>query len=47
MCVWPPNTGILEPEETTVARQRLCKRVPAETNTLARIEELLDAVFSM
>jgi hypothetical protein len=30
-----------------VARQRLVKNVNAETNTHARIEEFLDAFFSM
>jgi hypothetical protein len=29
------------------ARQRLCKHVPAATNSDATIEELLDAMFSV
>jgi hypothetical protein len=38
---------ILKPEETVIARQRLGKHFPAATNTRAKKEGLLDAVFSM
>jgi hypothetical protein len=33
--------------ETSIARQRLGKHVPAGTNTQATIEELLETVFSV
>jgi hypothetical protein len=29
---WRPKAGIVEPQETSIARQRLGKHVPAETN---------------
>jgi hypothetical protein len=35
----------VEPEKTSVARQRLGKQFPEETNTRATIEELFHAVF--
>jgi hypothetical protein len=38
---------IVDPEETAVAKQRLSKHIPTATNTEAKIEELLKAVFSM
>jgi hypothetical protein len=49
LCVphYRPKSGIVEPEETTVAWQRLVEHVPAATNTHSTIEELLDAVLSM
>jgi hypothetical protein len=49
VCVHPERqkTGIVEPEETAVARQRLAKHLPASTNTHTTVEELLDAVFSV
>jgi hypothetical protein len=34
----------MEPE-TSIARQRLGKQVPAEMDTQATIEELLDTIF--
>jgi hypothetical protein len=37
----------VEPGETAVARQRLSKDVPTETNTHTTMEELLDAEFSV
>jgi hypothetical protein len=40
------KTGIVDPGETAVARQRLGHHVPATTNTYAATE-LLDAAFSM
>jgi hypothetical protein len=40
-----PKTGIVEPEETAAARQRLGKHVSAATNTHITIEEQLVAVF--
>jgi hypothetical protein len=43
---WRLKAGIVESEETGIARQRLSKEVPAATNTQARIE-LLDAAFSI
>jgi hypothetical protein len=47
LCLPPQQAGIVEPEETAVARQRLGKYVFAATNTQATTEELLDAVISM
>jgi hypothetical protein len=49
LCLSPvtPESGIVEPEETAVARQRLCKYFPAATNTTVTIEKQLDVVFSM
>jgi hypothetical protein len=41
------KAGIVEPEETDVARQRLNKHFPTETSTHATIKELLGTVFSM
>jgi hypothetical protein len=41
------EAGIVEPEETTTALQRLRKHDPAATDTNATIEELLDAVSSI
>jgi hypothetical protein len=38
--------GIVEPEETAVARQQLTKHVPAETNKRVTREKLLSAAFS-
>jgi hypothetical protein len=46
--VCPPyQAGIVEPEETVVASQRLGKHVPAAENTHAETEKLLEAVFSV
>jgi hypothetical protein len=36
---WRPQAGILKSEETSIARQRLGKHIPAATNTHATIEE--------
>jgi hypothetical protein len=36
---WSLKAGILEPEQTFVARQRLGKHIPAETNTHATIKD--------
>jgi hypothetical protein len=47
MCVCVSLLSIVEPEETAVARKRLGEHVHAATNTLATIEELLDAMISM
>jgi hypothetical protein len=44
---WHLKGGIVEPEETDVARQRLDKHVSAATDTHPTIEELLETVFSM
>jgi hypothetical protein len=41
------KSGIVEPEETVVGRQRLCKNFATATNTDAIIRELLDAVFAL
>jgi hypothetical protein len=41
------KAGIVQPEETFTVRQRLGKHVPAATNTKAKIEELLETVFSV
>jgi hypothetical protein len=38
------QAGRVGPEKTAITRKRLSKNVPAETNTHATIEELLDAV---
>jgi hypothetical protein len=43
-CVCPT---IVEPEETTVARQQPGEHIPMTVNTYATIEELLGIVFSM
>jgi hypothetical protein len=37
----------LEPEDTSIARQRLAKQIPAATDTKATIEELLGTMFSI
>jgi hypothetical protein len=37
----------VEPEETSIARQRLGKQVSAATDTQATIEELLGTIFSL
>jgi hypothetical protein len=47
-----PNSNASKPElvqseETADSRQKVGKRISAGTNTHTRIEELLDAVFSM
>jgi hypothetical protein len=42
-----PERWIVEPEETTIARQRVGKHVPVAMNTHTAIEELLDMVFSV
>jgi hypothetical protein len=34
------KAGIVGPEQTSIARQRLGKHIPAATNTQATIEEL-------
>jgi hypothetical protein len=52
LCVCVPfpeslKAGIVEPEETVVARQQLGKMFPAATNTQAIIEVPLDAMLSM
>jgi hypothetical protein len=39
--------AIIEPEETTVARQPLYKQLSAAMDKHATIEELLEAVFSV
>jgi hypothetical protein len=44
---WSLKAGIVEPEKKSIARQRLCKQMFAETDTQATIEELLRTVFSM
>jgi hypothetical protein len=41
------KAGIVEPEETSIARQRLGKQVPAATDTQATIEKLFGKVFSI
>jgi hypothetical protein len=35
----------VEPEKTSIARQRLGKQVPAATNTQVTVDELLETVF--
>jgi hypothetical protein len=35
---WRPNSGIVKSEETSIARQRLGKHVPAAMNMQATIE---------
>jgi hypothetical protein len=35
---WRLKAGIVKPEQTTIARQRLGKHIPAATNTQAKIE---------
>jgi hypothetical protein len=42
-----PKAGIMEAEDTGVARQRFDKYVPEATSTHATTEELLAVVFSM
>jgi ribosome-interacting GTPase 1 len=41
------KVGIVEPEETAVAMQRMGKHASAATNQHAAIEELLEMVFYM
>jgi hypothetical protein len=41
------KAGIMEPEGTAVARQRLDKRRPAATHTQTHNKELLDPLFSL
>jgi hypothetical protein len=41
------KAGIMGPDETTIARQRLDKHVPAATNRQVTIEELLETGFSV
>jgi hypothetical protein len=41
------KAGIVEPEETSVDRQRLGKQASAATDTQASIEELLGTIFSI
>jgi hypothetical protein len=41
------KAGIVEPEETPFARQRLGKRVSTATDTQVTTEELLETVFSI
>jgi hypothetical protein len=41
------KAGIVEPEETSIARKQFRKHVPAATNTQATIEELVEMVFSV
>jgi hypothetical protein len=43
----PPPPNSWKPEKTAVARRRLSKHVPVTMNTLATVEELLDAVLSV
>jgi hypothetical protein len=44
---WRLKAGIGEPEETSIARQRLGKQVSAATDTKATIEELLGTLLSI
>jgi hypothetical protein len=41
------KTGILEPEETAIARQHLTKHVPAATNIHSTRGKIMDVVFSV
>jgi hypothetical protein len=41
------KAGIVETEETSIARQRLGKHFPAATNTQATIEVMLETMFSI
>jgi hypothetical protein len=41
------QAGIVEPEETAVGRQRLDENFRKATDTHPKIEDLLDAVFSV
>lgn len=41
------KSGIVEPEDTSIARQRLGKGDSATTDTQATLEELLGTVFSV
>jgi hypothetical protein len=41
------KTGIVEPEKTSIARKRLDEHVPAATNALATIHELLKTACSV
>jgi hypothetical protein len=43
----PPHNGIVEREESAVARQRLRKHFAGATKTHEAIKELLNALFSM
>jgi hypothetical protein len=47
LCVYSKQAGIVEPEETAVARQRLSKHIPSATNAHARIEEHFHMLFSL
>jgi hypothetical protein len=42
--LWP-KAGLVEPEETSVARQRRDKQLSAATDSHATLEELLEAIF--
>jgi hypothetical protein len=42
---WRLKAGIVEPEKTSITRQRLGKQVPAATDTQATAEELLEMMF--
>jgi hypothetical protein len=44
--IWRLKTGIVEPEETFIARQRLGKHVSGAMNTQATMEVLLETVGS-
>jgi hypothetical protein len=43
---WRLKAGIVEPEETSIARQGLSKHVPAAKNKQITIEKLFESVFS-
>jgi hypothetical protein len=49
ICVSPQRMKpkLVEPEETSVVRQRLSKHVPTAINTHATTEELFDMLFSI
>jgi hypothetical protein len=44
---WRLNAGIVEPEETSIATQRLGKQVFAARDAQPTIEELLGTMFSI
>jgi hypothetical protein len=46
-CDLKPESGIIDPEKTLIARQRLGEHVSAETTALTTTDKMLEVVFSM
>jgi hypothetical protein len=47
IATWRLKTGIMQPEQTSIARQRISKQVSAATDTQTTIEELLGKMCSI